>query len=489
MKPINFNKKIIIEETNDSIRPYSVHTFNQKNNYSFLSPLNKNINYSYFNNNIGNNYTNYNSTKNQINSIQEKIPNKKTEIMYKNTLPQNKKKYDNFSVKIYNLYNIKDKNEPFSIKINNSNPKYYINNCVNQLLLKKLNTDNSPQNIESQLSERNIINKNNNNLLLSLISPKFKTYKKIILNNKTNENIINSKKYNENNLLIKNNQNNKKKYKKCLIMNNYNNFNYSDMKQKGYKKNFNYGLNLKETYFEEMNDSQIGKFDDYFKTKYGNKTLKNVEIKTIMNKYKNSKNNKVLKPNLTLENQTLIPNNFRNIPKIKNIKNNQTISFLNMKYTKQVNKNVHSNVKNQVKQKKTNINNKKPLNFLFDLKNNIFESETINQIIKEFNDNEEEEPSKSKEIDKDSTQINKKITNKIKDIKINFKKRINDKILNNTKTNLKKIKDDDFDIYLQYNQNKQVEKIILNDKYGNKTTFIPLIEKNSKYNSIENTNK
>ena len=43
-----------------------------------------------------------------------------------------------------------------------------------------------------------------------------------------------------------------------------------------------------------------------------------------------------------------------------------------------------------------------------------------------------------------------------------------------------------FEIHLQYNQDKQVEKIFLKDKYGNLQYFIPSLTNNDKFNTIDN---
>ena len=106
---------------------------------------------------------------------------------------KNKQNYENLNVKIYNLYNLKDKNRPFSIRINNSSPKYYINNCVNQLLLKNPNEKYINKNETIQLDERlsnNINNIKHNKFIFSLVSPKNKEYRRIDFSNNNNKNLV-----------------------------------------------------------------------------------------------------------------------------------------------------------------------------------------------------------------------------------------------------------------------------------------------------------
>ena len=52
--------------------------------------------------------------------------------------------------------------------------------------------------------------------------------------------------------------------------------------------------------------------------------------------------------------------------------------------------------------------------------------------------------------------------------------------------NIKKIINNDYKIYLQYNQsNNYIEKIILNDKNGRKTSFIPSIASANDFNTLD----
>ena len=200
----------------------------------------------------------------------------------------------------------------------------------------------------------------------------------------------------------------------------------------------------------------------------------------LINKKNKNINNRVLKTNLTLENTALIPNNFKNKQKCNNIKTTQVISFSNInpvKKCKNSNLEIHNTVgKNQNMNKKDNT----ILNSIFDLNKNKYESETINKIIKDFYENEE------KELDKN--RLNNKIENLDKNKAINQK--IEKVIANNSFSDkhkiMKNIKTDDVEIHLQYNQDKQVEKIFLKDKYGNLQYFIPSLTNNDKFNTIDN---
>ena len=79
--------------------------------------------------------------------------------------------------------------------------------------------------------------------------------------------------------------------------------------------------------------------------------------------------------------------------------------------------------------------------------------------------------------------INKKkvIKNKIPFQKLSITNKIN--------KNLKKIRNDDYEIYLQYNNQNNIEKILLNDRNGRITCFIPSINNNDKYKTLEQINE
>ena len=246
MKHIKFNKKMNNENININIssRPFSVHTYHQRKDISFKSPLNKKINYSFYNKYI---YTNnYNdTTKLNLKTNQKLLEYKPIQIINEQEEINEKQKFDNLSVKIFNLYNIKDKNEPFAIKINNNSPKYYINNCVNQLLIKKLSPKNKIKNVENSQNNKskNNINLNikdnnfqNNRYILSLISPKTRNYKKKIDISKNNasNNIINIKKSINAKTIKKNSKDitnirmiNHKGQNRIINLSNYSNYSYS----------------------------------------------------------------------------------------------------------------------------------------------------------------------------------------------------------------------------------------------------------------------
>ena len=478
MKPLKYKKNIIMDNINNSFSPNSVNLFSRKKYISIINPLRQDFNYSYlnkknFSNNNENNLCEINNNKNN-----EEIEFKNNEIINEGRNTNIKRNYDNLSVKIYNLYNIKDKNKQLSIKINNSSPKYYMNNCVNQLILNRLKTENINTNNESNLTDRINLDKNinKNNLFISLVSPKMKPKKAFIIENNSTENMINYKFLHNNTKRKANNQIIQKKNKKNLIMNNYNDFSYYNNKQI-----FNNNKhNLLGNKIDNRNNSQIDKPDEFFYNS-GTRTCQNLKVKNIINKKNKNINNRVLKTNLTLENTALIPNNFKNKQKCNNIKTTQVISFSNINPVKKC-KNDNLEIHNTV-EKNQNRNNKKDntiLNSIFDLNKNKYESETINKIIKDFYENEE------KELDKN--RLNNKIENLDKNKAINQK--IEKVIANNSFSDkhkiMKMIKTDDVEIHLQYNQDKQVEKIFLKDKYGNLQYFIPSLTNNDKFNTIDN---
>ena len=481
MKPLKYKKNIIMDNINNSFSPNSVNLFSRKKYISIINPLRQDFNYSYlnkknFSNNNENNLCEINNNKNN-----EEIEFKNNEIINEGRNPNIKRNYDNLSVKIYNLYNIKDKNKQLSIKINNSSPKYYMNNCVNQLILNRLKTENINTNNESNLTDRINLDKNinKNNLFISLVSPKMKPKKAFIIENNSTENMINYKFLHNNTKRKANNQIIQKKNKKNLIMNNYNDFSYYNNKQI-FDNNKH---NLLGNKIDNRNNSQIDKLDEFFYNS-GTRTCQNLKVKNIINKKNKNINNRVLKTNLTLENTALIPNNFKNKQKCNNIKTTQVISFSNINPVKKC-KNDNLEIHNTV-EKNQNRNNKKDntiLNSIFDLNKNKYESETINKIIKDFYENEE------KELDKN--RLNNKIENLDKNKAINQK--IEKVIANNSFSDkhkiMKKIKTDDVEIHLQYNQDKQVEKIFLKDKYGNLQCFIPSLANNDQFNTIDNITK
>ena len=303
-----------------------------------------------------------------------------------------------------------------------------------------------------------------------------KPKKAFIIENNSTENMINYKFLHNNTKRKANNQIIQKKNKKHLIMNNYNDFSNDNNKQI-FDNNKH---NLLGNKIDNRNNSQIDKPDEFFYNS-GTRTCQKLKVKNIINKKNKNINNRVLKTNLTLENTALIPNNFKNKQKCNNIKTTQVISFSNINPLKKC-KNDNLEIHNTV-EKNQNRNNKKDntiLNSIFDLNKNKYESETINKIIKDFYENEE------KELDKN--RLNNKIENLDKNKAINQK--IEKVIANNSFSDkhkiMKKIKTDDVEIHLQYNQDKQVEKIFLKDKYGNLQYFIPSLTNNDKFNTIDN---
>ena len=318
MKHIKFNKKMNNENININIssRPFSVHTYHQRKDISFKSPLNKKINYSFYNKYI---YTNnYNdTTKLNLKTNQKLLEYKPIQIINEQEEINEKQKFDNLNVKIFNLYNIKDKNEPFAIKINNNSPKYYINNCVNQLLIKKLSPKNKIKNVENSQNNKskNNINLNikdnnfqNNRYILSLISPKTRNYKKKIDISKNNasNNIINIQKSINAKTIKKNSKDitnirmiNHKGQNRIINLSNYSNYSYSYINKESPKNIYKNNDSIPEEKMNIINNSNKVNFNKCSNNE-GIKTHKNIEIKGIMNKNKTNFYNKVLDSNLII---------------------------------------------------------------------------------------------------------------------------------------------------------------------------------------------
>ena len=494
MKHIKFNKKMNKEYLSISSRPFSVHTYHQKRDILFKCPLDKKINYSFYNKYIyTNNYNNI--TKLYLKKNQKLNEYKTNEIINEEEEINNKPNYDNLNVKIFNLYNIKNKNEPFDIRINNNSPKNYINNSVNQLLLKKLSPKNRNKNNVTYLNNKTNNNENinlkdnkslNNKYILSLISPKNKNYKKNDFHkNNINTNVIDIKKCN-NNKIIKNNikginnirLNHQNKQRRIINLYNHENYSYNNIYKispKNIHNNTQSILEKKNLNF--INNSNLDIFNKR-STNIGLKTNKNIEIKNIMNKNRMNLYNRVLNSNLTFEIPERMSYNKKYSPKIDNIINNQTNSLLDLNKNEINHNNTYlfSDNKRDIEKIK---NKNRIVNSIFDLKKNKFESKTLNEIIQEFNQKEEKE----KDFEKIETVNNNKIKHKIPYQKIKYKKLINNTDIIKVPKNFKKSQKNDFDIYLKYNQKNDVEKILLNDKNGKIRSFIP-VKNNDQYNTI-----
>ena len=176
---------------------------------------------------------------------------------------------------------------------------------------------------------------------------------------------------------------------------------------------------------------KIGRFDNYFYNS-NNGPKSNIDI---INKMQNKNQIKDNNDNILLS--------------TKNLKSqfNKKLMIYNLK--KVPNKPI--NIKKEINKQKENKN--KNMKNVFDLRNSKFESKTINRIIKEFYESEN-----------NYNNCNKKNEYNIINKNTILKPKTMEKIINN-----------DYKIYLQYGQNNEVEKIILNDKYGRKTSFIPTI--------------
>ena len=237
-----------------------------------------------------------------------------------------------------------------------------------------------------------------------------------------------------------------------------------------------------------INNSNMEIFSKRFKNSELILKNENIKIKTIMNKNRmNFYNNRIKETNLTLEIPERKSFNKNLSPKINNINNNkQNKSFFNLSKN-ELNNNTYlfSDNKRNIKKIKNTKNKNRVVNSIFDLKNNKFESKTLNEIIQEFNEKEEKDFNKIETINNNNN--NNKIKHKIPYQKIKKKKIItnNDDIIK-LPNNMKNPRKNNFDIYLQYNQKNDVEKILLNDKNGKITSFIPMKNKD-KFNTIDKT--
>ena len=469
MKLNNVNEKININDLRiKSIRPLSSNRYNQRTELtSFKNP--KNINYFSF----------YNNNSMQINNKSNKLlmlnkPNKFiNKDKGKKNLLNNNKNFSNLSVKVVNLYNPKEQNKSFSIRINDNSPKYYISNYLNQFSLNKINQKNN-------YALKN--NLNNNKSYFSIISPKTCTYKKINFNtplNKINNNKNNSriKAYKNINNTIKNDKGKGKENLNCDI--------YFRMKlndnNEGNILNSKYNFNNSNN--EDINIFQIGKFDNYFYNQ-SNNSNKNINIKKKLNQNKKNIYRKSRTKDLSIQ--------IQNKKKLCYLKNNNETKLNN----KNKNKNNRDYIKTQFlsklnikKENESNtdiLNNKeipkdnKNFDTIFDLRNSKFESKTINRIIREFYENENNNNFNDNNNEYNNSEY---FTNKNENENIINKNDKDKKIL---PKNIKKIINNDYKIYLQYNQsNNYIEKIILNDKNGRKTSFIPSIASANDFNTLD----
>ena len=485
MKAVNYNKKLYIGKYNKELRPFSVNSFSHKKYISPIRPLFNDINYPYYNkNNFSNNRIDNSISELNVYSDHNFISPKNNEIFSEIKASNNKQNYENLNVRIFNLYNIKDKNREFSIRINNSSPKYYINNCVNQLLLKNANEKNSNKNEIIQLNERASNNPNNikqNKFIFSLISPKNKEHRKINFSKNKNDNLLNSKTIKKNDNQRKNNQIMKKRTKN-IFMNDFDNLYYSNKNLMPFDNTYNYNSIFQEKNLDDIYNRKHDKFGQNFDNYSQINHINNI-------KNKNNKNIciNLSKPNLTIENQKFINKYFKNSPKNTKIQRVKLTSPLN---SKKLNKNGNNNIiLNKGKKSIKKIENEnKAFNTIFDLRNNYFESETIKNIINEFFENEKKELEKKVLVEK----INKsKKTNNIKNTiphqKPKFQKITKNNEIIKVPQKVKKLTNKNYEIYLQYGQNNNVEKILLNDKNGNITSFFASIENDKKVNTLDNS--
>ena len=455
MKLINNYNKDYIKYLNKLKRPYSVHENHPRKYISINNPFNNDNSYSFYNN-ISNNYEQVN--KKIIELKHNEIINEVEEL-------NNKQKYENLNVKIFNLYNLKEKSEPLSIKINNNSPKYYINNCVNQVLLKNIITRNKRNNEEKNVNEKINNNIKNNKYIFTLFSPRYEgnKYRKINFGTE-NKNIINIKKSNnlQNMNKIINGKENKgvgpKNPRKNKILNKYDYNTFNNINEYNLKNIIKNDISFQDKNRDIINKTNIEKNDKYSYC-LGNKTSKNIGVKNHINKNQNNFYKEKINSKLTLDALNRFSYKEISSKKSKDINNNNLIQLLNLEVDKNNNNNKYLFSENKQK-----INKNRAIKSIFDLKNNKFESKTLNKIIKEFNDNE---------LEKIDLIENKTIQNKISLQKMKNKKVIKNNENIKVPKNIKKIPNNDCEIYLQYNLGGDVEKILLNDKNGNISSFIP----------------
>ena len=292
---------------------------------------------------------------------------------------------------------------------------------------------------------------------------------------------INSKTIKKNDNQRKNNQIMKKRTKN-IFMNDFDNLYYSNKNLMPFDNTYNYNSIFQEKNLDDIYNRKHDKFGQNFDNYSQIKHINNI-------KNKNNKNIciNLSKPNLTIENQKFINKYFKNSPKNTKIQRVKLTSPLN---SKKLNKNGNNNIiLNKGKKSIKKIENEnKAFNTIFDLRNNYFESETIKNIINEFFENEKKELEKKVLVEK----INKsKKTNNIKNTiphqKPKFKKITKNNDIIKVPQKVKKLTNKNYEIYLQYGQNNNVEKILLNDKNGNITSFFSSIENDKKVNTLDNS--
>ena len=420
-----------------------------------------------------------------------------------NNINNNNVFFDNLSEKVLNLYDLgnsiksNDNNEIYSIKLNNINPKYYINNYITPFNKKNI------QKKDNILKSRLITN----DLSLTLNKNNKTNYGAIILN-KNNKSEIRKK----NNIKIRNinyikqNSNN--------ISNNYDfssfsNYNYVNTIE-GYGKIKNYKIsNFKLKFIKlnsnKINDSPVGHFDNYF----FNSNYKQNNRKKLLNKqflYTDNINNDLNKK-LTIESPTY---SFKiNSPGEMSIENKNEYDANNMGgkqiFSKKVNKSKKIDIPirefhSELKIKNNDDNNYRTINLdinsIFNLNQYKFRSNTVNQLIKDVNlknENKEKKEIKSsckennyKQIFNDINKKIERIKNKLNIIKIN-QKLVNNKDINitispqvNKKNKIIKINN------LNKKSNNIINNILINNKKIKKS-FIPKNPNYNRFKTIDNS--
>ena len=454
------------------------------------------------------NYHNRTSIQNSL--LKPKNKNNIRKINNKNNKNNNNEYFDNLSEKVLNLYDFVDTIKSEHKKeyiMSNSNTKHnyisYLNNYINKKQNKNIEIDN--------------LNINKNNFSVNILNNP--SYQKIIYN-KNNNNYLNehnSKKQN-----IKKNRN----IINCVTPKNNNLFNENDFSSlnnhlddkndRTYIRNdkfiSNYKLNFKNRN-PKLNKSPVGRFDNYFYNsnyKLDKKKLLNNQICFTNSTDKDRNKNLRIESPTSLSYHSFLK---KNSPREMSIEHNIEYDINSKKYqkysmnkfnrykiigiTQYKNDNSDLNKKNDNKKYKTiNYNTNSLLNKCK------FKSETISQLIKDYylkkNDNQNNEEKSSSIINNylktnnnnfrkykttlnnDNKLIDKKINSKIKTINKN-------KLNNNLSKKIKKIIKNDMEIIIEYNNENNIENLILNDKKGKQINFIPNNITYNNYNTIDNS--
>ena len=441
-----------------------------------------------------------------LNNTYNKLNNKKTikKIPIKNhkditdsnekIINSNNIFYDNLSENILNLYDFED-----TVKAENDQDKFFVklyNKRSNKYYKSNISRDPYQSYIMNHKNRKNEINKNKN---VSEIRENNPLFKKININKR---NKINERKQS----ILKNR--NIINYISPKINNFSNHYDFTKINNYLSDKNFKYNKifsNYKHKFIERnsynINQSPVGRFDQYFFDN-NNSNYKYDKRKQINNQILITNSiNKDLNKRLRIESPTSLSYHSyikKNSPKEMSIEHNIEYDIHNFNNKNKSNckreemnkkkvNNIPFNEKDKLKLKTDKINN-----FYNMLNCNNFKSVTINKLIQDLysknndNDNNNENSKNTSNLDNNNTNIHYNKTdntNKIKVLKENNNNnyKVNQKNNNNNPNNKsminKKIKqiitNDNIEIIIEYNNDNNIQKLILNDKKGKKINFVP----------------